>query len=188
MLLFVAMSAELSLANPCIPPRFQMEGRPPWMGALLHYLRVYQTWGMFSADAPLEDGVVVVDAVLADGSHLDPLTDRAPDFDAFSHGPWYPGHDWSEYMSYIPWERHRAYRDGLLQHVLRSYESRGHPAEKEIRSLDIIWLSAQSPSPGGLSDHDIKRELLVSYVAPEPATNADPTNAPFTATPLISHN
>ena len=91
-------------------------------------------------------------------------------------------------MSYIPWERHRAYRDGLLQHILRLHESRGHPPGKEIRSVDIIWLSAQSPPPGGLSVHDIKRELLVSYIAPETAATTNPANAPPTATPLISHN
>ncbi|MES1206291.1 MAG: HTTM domain-containing protein [Pseudomonadota bacterium] len=164
--LFAAMLSELTLANPCVPPRLQMQSRPEWMAAMLHYLRVYQAWGMFSPDAPGQDGIVVVDATLADGSHVDPLTNRPPDFDALAHGPWYLGHHWSEYMSYYPWERHRRYRDGLLHHVLRRYARGQPPADKSIRSVEIVWLSAQSPPPGKTAPENIRRETLISYVVP----------------------
>ncbi len=166
--LFIAMIPELTLANPCVPEHYRMRNRPQWMADMLYYLRVYQTWGMFSSDPPLEDGVVVVDAVLADGSHLDPLTGRTPDFDALTHGPWFLGHDWSEYMSYLPWERHRMHRNGLLQYVLRLHERREPSPGRKIQSAEIIWLSGALPPPGEHTHRNVRRQVLASYVVAGP--------------------
>jgi hypothetical protein len=118
---------------------------------------------MFSSDPPFTSGTVVVDAVLADGSHIDPLTGQSPDFEAPLHGPWLQGHDWSEYMFYYPWDRHRAYREGLRDYVARQDEDQGWPPEKRIRSFTLYWVSATSPPHGGSQPYDLKRELLLSY-------------------------
>jgi hypothetical protein len=164
-LLFVAMLTELTIANANVPKRLRLEDRPEWMSEILYYLRIYQTWGMFSSDPPLDSGTVVVDATLADGSHIDPLTGRPPDLEAPLHGPWLMGHDWSEFIFYYPWDRHRVYRDGLRDYVARQDEDQGWPAEKKIRSFSLYWVSAVSPPPGSVQPHDLKRELLLSYVA-----------------------
>jgi len=163
--LFVAMLTELTIANAVVPKSLRLEDRPDWMSEILYYLRIYQTWGMFSSDPPLDSGTVVVDATLADGSHIDPLTGRPPDLEAPLHGPWLMGHDWSEYIFYYPWDRHRAYREGLRDYVARQDEDQGWPAEKKIRSFSLYWVSAMSPPPGGVQPHDLKRELLLSYAA-----------------------
>jgi hypothetical protein len=165
MVLFVAMLTELTVANAAMPKRLRIEDRPSWMTELLSYLRIYQTWGMFSSDPPFDSGTVVVDAVLADGSHIDPLTGKPPDFDAPLHGPWLQGHDWSEYIFYYPWDRHRPYRDGLRDYVARQDEAKGWPPEKRIRSFSLYWVNAMSPPPGSLAPHDLKHELLLSYTA-----------------------
>jgi hypothetical protein len=163
MVLFAAMLTEVTIANAAIPKDLRLEGRPAWMSEILYYLRIYQTWGMFSSDPPFTSGTVVVDAVLADGSHIDPLTGQSPDFEAPLHGPWLQGHDWSEYMFYYPWDRHRAYREGLRDYVARQDEDQGWPPEKRIRSFTLYWVSATSPPHGGSQPYDLKRELLLSY-------------------------
>jgi Vitamin K-dependent gamma-carboxylase len=163
--LCVVMASEVTLVNPACPRRFRWESRPAWMSDLLSYMRIYQTWGMFSADPPLSDGRIVVDASLADGTHVDPLTDAPPDFEAPLGRPFFMGHDWSEYMLYFPWDRHRAYRDQFRDYVGRLDRLKGWPAEKKIRSVEVYWVSAKSPPPGGTVPTDLKREHLLSYVA-----------------------
>jgi hypothetical protein len=164
MLLFAAVVSELSLANPAVPARLRLEHRPSWMAETLHYLRIYQTWGMFSADPPLTDGLIVVDALLADGTHVDPLTGAPPDFEAPLHGPWLRGHDWSEYMLYYPWDRHRVYRDGLRDYVIGLEKRAGLPPEKRLRSLEIYSITAHCPPPGSLVPYDIEKKLLLSHL------------------------
>ncbi|HEY3593808.1 MAG TPA: HTTM domain-containing protein [Polyangiaceae bacterium] len=162
LVLFAAMLTEVTSANAAMPKHLRIEKRPDWMNELLFYLRVYQTWGMFSSDPPLDSGTVVIDATLADGTHLDPLTGSPPDLEAPLHGPWLQGHDWSEYLFYYPWDRHRQYRDGLRDFAARKDES--WPQEKRIRSFNLYWVNAMSPAPGSVEPHDLKRELLLSYV------------------------
>jgi hypothetical protein len=165
--LLVAMVGELTLANPVVPQRLQWNSRPAWLADTLYYLRVYQTWAMFSPDVPTEDGGVVVDAILADGSRIDPLTGRAPDFEAPFHGPYGLDHDWSEYMFYYPWDRHRVFRAGLRDYIVRRHEARGGGGSKRIQSFDIYRVSADCPPPGEIRPRNLKREVMISY-------NADP--------------
>lgn len=165
MVLFVAMLAELTLANPVVPESFRWTSRPDFMAEILYYLRVYQTWGMFSADVPTSDGGLVVDALLADGSRVDLLTGRSPNLDAPLHGPYGLDHDWSEYMFYYPWDRHRTFRAGLRDYLVRRHQQRVTAAEKRLRSFDIYWVTADCPPPGQRQPRNIKRELMISYVA-----------------------
>jgi hypothetical protein len=160
--LFVLMAVELTLANGVIPERLQLKGRPAWMGEILYYLRIYQTWSMFAPDVPREDGLLVVDAVLTDGSHIDPLTDEPPNFEAPLGGPCRYDHDWSEYIYYYPWDRHRAYRAGLRDYIVGLAEAwpPGHP---RLRSFEIFWVSADLPPPGENHARNLRRESLISF-------------------------
>jgi hypothetical protein len=164
LVLFVLMFVELTLANGAIPERFQLKGRPPWMGEVLYYLRVYQTWSMFAPDVPRDDGMVVVDAQLADGSHIDPLTGLPPNFEAPLGGPCRYDHDWSEYVYYYPWDRHRAYRGGLRDYVLGL--AAAWPPERRLRSFEVFWVSADLPPPGELHARNLRRESLIAYPGP----------------------
>lgn len=163
--LFLLMLVELTLANGAIPEALQLKGRPAWMGEILYYLRVYQTWSMFAPDVPREDGVLVVDAVLSDGSHLDPLTDEPPNFQAPLGGPSRYDHDWSEYTYYYPWDRHRAYRGGLRDYLV-GLAAQWPPEHPRLRSFEVFWVSADLPPPGEHEARNLKRESLISYSEP----------------------
>ncbi|MEP6654552.1 MAG: HTTM domain-containing protein [Myxococcales bacterium] len=165
LILLAAMLAELTLANVVVPERFRCNNRPAWMAEVLYYLRVYQTWGMFSPDVPTTDGGIVIAALLADGTRIDPLTGRAPDFDAPLHGPYRLDHDWSEYMFYYPWERHRSFRAGLRDYVVRRHQAQEPAPEKRLQSFEVYFVTADCPPPGELQPRNLKRELMISYVA-----------------------
>jgi hypothetical protein len=160
-LIFVASMAELTIVNPILPDWIRARDRPRWMAEVVAYLRIYQIWAMFAPDPPLDNGRMVVDAVLADGSHLDPLTGHPPDFDAPFGGPYYFGHDWAEYMAYYPWERHRAYRSGFRDYILNLM--RNAPPERQIRSFSVYFVSAASPRPGETKVSAYKKEHLLSH-------------------------
>jgi len=161
-LLAILMFVELTLANGAIPPALQLKGRPPWMGEVLYYLRIYQTWSMFAPEVPREDGVIVVDAVLSDGSHLDPFTDRPPDFERPLGGPCRYDHDWSEYTYYFPWDRHRPYRIGLRDHILE-VAAAWPPEHPRLQSFEVFWVSADLPPPGQMGARNLRRESLIGW-------------------------
>jgi len=160
--LAVLMLVELTLANGAIPPALQLKGRPQWMGEILYYLRIYQTWSMFAPEVPREDGVIVVDAVLSDGSHLDPFTGRPPDFQRPLGGPCRYDHDWSEYTYYFPWDRHRAYRIGLRDHIVE-VAATWPPEHPRLRSFEVFWVSADLPPPGERDARNLRRESLIAW-------------------------
>lgn len=155
------MFVELMLANNVPGLADRLKDRPAWMGDVLYYLRVYQTWSMFAPDVPRDDGMIVVDAVLADGSHIDPLTGRAPDFESPLGGPCRYDHDWSEYTYYFPWERHRAYRDGFRDYIVT--RTADWPAERKLRSFEVFWVSADLPPPGEHGARSLRRQSLIAY-------------------------
>lgn len=159
--LFVLMVIELTLANGAVPERLRLKDRPAWMGEVLYYLRVYQMWSMFAPDVPRSDGQIVVDAILADGSHQDPLTGQPPNFEAPLGGPARFDHDWSEYTYYYPWDRHRPYRNGLRDYLLAKSEKA--PPDQQIRSFEAFWVTADLPPPGELQARNLKRESLISF-------------------------
>jgi len=155
------MFVELMLANNVPVLGERLKDRPGWMGDVLYYLRVYQTWSMFAPDVPRNDGMIVVDAVLADGSHVDPLTGNPPDFDSPLGGPCRYDHDWSEYTYYFPWERHRAYRDGFRDYIVN--RTADWPPERKVRSFEVFWVSADLPDPGEQAAHGLRRQSLIAY-------------------------
>ncbi len=162
-LIFVASMAELSIVNP-LPPALKWTNRPAFLAEIVYYLRIYQIWSMFAPDPPLDNGRLIVDATLADGSHLDPFTGATPDYDAPLGGPYYFGHDWAEYMGYYPWDRHRAYRFGFRDYILNLM--RGAAPGKQIQKFEVYFVGANSPKPGETTPTGYKKELLLTHPGP----------------------
>ncbi len=157
-LILTAVISQLLMENWGVPPSLKVTSRPQLLTDVINYLQIPQGWSMFAPDPPRDDERLVVDAVLADGSHVDPLTGEPPDFDAPLHGPYYMNQHWCEVHARMPrWPEHwRNFKDYLM----RIPQLKGWPPEKRIVSLEVWKVTAMVPPPGSTTPYDLKRERL----------------------------
>jgi predicted DCC family thiol-disulfide oxidoreductase YuxK len=149
-IVFVVLAAETSVANPAIPPEFRFTHRPEWMVAAVMYPHVFEGWSLFSPDAPLTDETVYVDALTADGRHVDPYNEigsRVADIPIQSV-PVRLGHSsfWCDFTLRIP--DAGAFHGAFLEWILRYPERTGNPRDT-IKSFDAYVVQQDSPPPGG---------------------------------------
>lgn len=152
------VASQILMENRAVPPAWRVATRPQWMTDTIDYLRIPQGWSMFAPEAPTTDVKLVIDAVLADGSHLDPLTHAPPDFEAPLKGPYYLDVQWCEYQVRIRGARYlwRGFRDYLN----RIDELEGWPKEKQIVRFDVYEVLANSPPPGSTTVTGLQKNLL----------------------------
>jgi hypothetical protein len=157
-LILIAVSSQLLMENWAVPPALKPATRPQWMTDIILYWQVPQGWSMFAPDVPKQDTRLVVDATLADGTHVDPLTGQPPDFEALAHGPWFMNQHWCEVHSRMPgWKHHwRNFRDYLY----RRPAALGWPAEKNIVALEVYRVFGDMPAPGSTTPTNVRRERL----------------------------
>jgi hypothetical protein len=62
--------------NQAVPQALKFD-EPGWVKRLVAYPRFIQAWSMFASDAPTTDETMVVDAVTAEGRHVDPYSEVA---------------------------------------------------------------------------------------------------------------
>jgi len=170
--------ADLSVANAAIPTLLRWDRRPAWATAVVMYPHIFQSWSMFSPDAPLRDYMIVVDAVTRDGRHVDPLNEvgsRVAELPV-SDIPRRLGHDsfWCDYQLRIP--SMPAYHQALLEWILRYPERTGRPQDTLV-SFDMWLLEHASPKPGETTPTDVRRRRLLEWRLPPPATVAPATGA-----------
>lgn len=159
--LLVAAFFQVMHDNWWIPQKFRLEVPRPLQPINL-YPRLLQGWSMFSPEAPRNDGTIVVDAVTADGRHLDPFTGKAPDFEAPLHGPWFQSQLWCDYFLKISFDGNKGYRDELKKYLLNWQRIERRPASDRIVSFDLYWVSNDAPPPGSTEIKNIKKKLLMS--------------------------
>ena len=164
--LFV-MAAELSVANAAIPQALRWTRRPDWMMYLVMYPHIFQSWSMFSPDAPLSDYMVVIDAVTRDGRHVDPLNEIGSRVSALPVADIPPrlGHSSiiCDYTLRIP--DAGSYHQALIEWVLRYPERTGHKQD-EIASFQAFQIEHASPAPGEAGPHDVRRRMFLQWPAP----------------------
>ncbi len=159
--MFLAAFFQVMHDNWKIPAHLRMDV-PRVLAPLNLYPRLLQGWSMFSPDAPRSDGTIVVDAVTADGRHLDPFTGKAPDFDAPLHGPWYQSQFWCDYFLKITFDGNKGYRDELKKYLLNWQTIEGRPASDKIVSFEVWWVTNDSPPPGSTQVRNIQKKLVLS--------------------------
>lgn len=121
---------------------------PTWLKNGVHYLRIYQSWSMFSPNAPTEEGDFVIDALLIDGRHIDPQTGLPPSFDGpdFRQLALQP-HLWKVFNGRLHMSR---YKSALLPYVSKWLMSdRKHfklGIDDKIVGFKIYWIKEKSPS------------------------------------------
>ena len=103
---------------------------------------------MFAPDVPRQNTRLVVDATLADGTHVDPLTGAPPDFEPFDRA-WFMNQHWCEVHARMPnWRHHwRNFKDYLY----RRPNALGWGPQRQIVRLEVYQVTADMPLPGMLN-------------------------------------
>ena len=145
-------------------PEALRNGPPKILEPIVLYPRLLQGWSMF-AQAPRDDGTIVVDAVTQDGRHIDIFTGKEPDFEAPLHGPWYQSQLFCDYFLKIHFDGNKGYREDLKKYISNWQRIEGRPAADKIVSFDVYWVSCNSPSypyKSGDLPYNIKKTLIAS--------------------------
>jgi hypothetical protein len=138
--------------------------QPEPMVAAMTYLQLFQGWSMFAPDAPTGDMNVYVDAVTADGRHLDPFNAVASPA-APAPGPTIPdrlGQNsfFCDYLSRLPGhgELYGAFTDWILRHPQRT----GRPQDR-IVSFEAFVVEHDSPPPGERQPRNLRTRSFHRY-------------------------
>jgi predicted DCC family thiol-disulfide oxidoreductase YuxK len=111
---------------------------PQWVSAFIHYGQFIQGWRLFSPDAPVHDGWMVLEAKLSDGRVIDPRTGRAPDEQVVHYSRRY----WSFYEARIDFKLKRDKRlwPAFIKWMKRpTHRLRLSPKDRVI-SLKYYWV------------------------------------------------
>ena len=159
--LMVLALSQVLIENKAIP-RWLRLPQPAFMTAAISYLRLNQGWSMFAPNAPRDDVGIVVDAVTADGRHIDPFNERASVVADPSARklPDRLGQSWLYCDYVVRIERTELLHDSLREWVL-GHHRRTRRAEDRIVSFKAYVLEQVSPKPGELAPSELQvREFL----------------------------
>ncbi|MEA2700903.1 MAG: hypothetical protein QOI66_5174 [Myxococcales bacterium] len=162
-LMLVVLLTELFIGNPLLSTKVRL-WQPGWVKALVAYPRLIQAWTMFAPDAPTVDETVVVDAVTADGRHVDPYSDRAGRYAN-------PGSDriparldndsfFFNYSARIPFNSQYW---GALQEWILAYPNRTGRAEDRIVHFDASIVEDDSPPLGQTQPSKVRARVFLSW-------------------------
>jgi hypothetical protein len=122
---------------------------PLWFERAEAYLMLYERWYMFAPEAPRTDMNVSIDAVTAEGRHVDPFNELASPGHPFP-GKFIPPHlnqsplfvEWALKVPFIP-----DYQQAFQEWVLRYPQRTGRPQDR-IVSFRAYIVEDDSPPPG----------------------------------------
>ena len=161
---FVVLSAEVSVANPAVPRSLRFDHRPAWMVAAVMYPHVFEGWSLFSPDAPLTDETIYVDAVTRDGRHVDPYNEigsRVADI-PIDRVPVRLAHSsfWCDFTLRLP--NAGVFHQAFIEWILRYPERTGNPNDT-ITRFDAYVVEQQSPKPGELEPTGFHRRRFLQW-------------------------
>ncbi len=137
---------------------------PRGVYAIRVYLQMFQSWSLFAPDVPTSEGTVAVDAVTAEGRHVDPLNEELS-----------PGAPWlgdaipsrlgnngfaSAYLLRLP--TRPEYFTALGEWLLR-YPDRTRRDADRIVSFRVLTLEQDDPPPGHYSAGTLHSNVLFRY-------------------------
>src|SRR4051812_22404867 len=138
--------------------------QPEPMLAAMSYLQLFQGWSMFAPDAPGGDMNIYVDAVTADGRHVDPFNAVASP-GAPAPGPHIPerldqNSFFCDYLSRLPGhgELYGAFTEWVLRHPERTH----HPQDR-IVAFEAFVDEHDNPPPGQQQPRNVRTRSFLRY-------------------------
>jgi len=160
--LVVAATSQVAAENPAIS-RFVKHEQPKWIRATVMTFRLNQGWKMFASNAPRHDMWLVVDAVTADGRHIDPLNEVASRYADPSLRTLRPylaqNYYWYAYTMRI--KGYRKYHKGLSDWIFSHHERTGNPDDRVV-SFRVYEVSHFPPGPWDDAPRDVKAKVILS--------------------------
>ncbi|HVV51318.1 MAG TPA: DCC1-like thiol-disulfide oxidoreductase family protein [Polyangia bacterium] len=161
--MLITLVNEALVINQVVPKVLKFD-EPGWVKRLVAYPRFIQAWSMFASDAPTTDESMVVDAVTADGRHVDPYsevagrypnpgTEEIPsrlDNDSF----------FFNYSMRLPDQG--VYHGAFIEWILRYPERTGRPEDRIVR-FDAYRIENDSPPPGETVPRNSRKHLFLSW-------------------------
>jgi len=136
--------------------------QPAPFETLIRYTRMLQGWQMFAPEAPRDEGLVVIDAITADGRHIDPFTGKEPDFESVLRGPLALPVPVSDYLYAMHSENEEVYRGELEKYLQRWHEIKHRPPGDRIVSFDAWFVKHDTPVPGSTACTNYQKQLVFS--------------------------
>jgi hypothetical protein len=147
--------------------------QPEPLRILAHKMRFLQGWFMFSPNPVMDDGTIVVDAITIDGRHIDPFTNKEPDFDLLHAKSFGYNQIWSDYYNRMHQPGNAYYRDAMKEYMLRFPKRTGRP-EDTLVSGDVYWVQDMNPRWNDTESYKYERLKLFSF--DNPAAKPLPSN------------
>ncbi len=160
--LVVVATSQVLVENGGIPEVLKHE-QPKWIQATVQSLRLNQGWSMFARNAPRDDMWLVVDAVTADGRHVDPYNELASRYDdpALRTIPERLGQNY-HFCDYTVRIKHfRVYHRAFVDWIYRYHERTGNEADR-IESFSVYEITQLAPPPGATEPRDVKARPFLS--------------------------
>ena len=144
--------------------RLPPDRHPRVLQAGVSYLQAMQAWGMFAPDVPTTDVNVFVDAITADGRHVDPFNEVATPNHPRPSASIPPRLDQNNlfcaYALRIPWtpNYHQAFGEWILRHSERT----GREKDR-IVSFEAFYVEDDSPRPGAREPSNARTKRFMKF-------------------------
>jgi hypothetical protein len=161
--LTIALGSQVLMENRAVP-RWLKFGQAEWMRMVVEYPRLFQGWGMFSPNAPMDDTNIVVEATTMSGRKVDPLNERGSRLAPVPANGIVEFLDQDEYFcDYIQRIAGQGAYHPALSEWIQRYHLRTGREEDKLVGFDVYSITDNSPKIGSTQPTDVKKTKMFSW-------------------------